>query len=379
MSSALEGRVRMVSMADDDFFRAQLDAMVDPRLQLAVLARRMSWSEIEASLAPLGRRPRDRNLRSASRCPCCQKLLRWGNEFCRAGYTVIPFVNKGLPMRHLSLSIATAALCAFGFSAHAQTAHAANTPGHSGSGTNNLLIAAVAWKQTAAEYRALYHQGYNIARMHLERAIKERKQGDKPLAVVSDLDDTVLLPLPYWGYLINQNKDFFDDPAWDAWIPKNKMVVAPGAQAFFQYAADNGVEVFYVSSREQGERTQEYGVTHVRLAGLPFADNEHVTMLRETSNKEKRQGEIAQKFNIVLFLGDNLNDFRRKYYTTNVDERLKLMEEDQGLYGSKYILFPNPTDGHWIRAIFGDSEPPSNDTNRDTFKKAATRQAWDGR
>jgi 5'-nucleotidase (lipoprotein e(P4) family) len=162
-------------------------------------------------------------------------------------------------------------------------------------------------------------------------------------------------------------------------MPKNQMVVAPGAQAFFKYAADNGVEVFYVSSREQGERTQEYGVNHVRLAGLPFADNEHVTMLRESSNKEKRQDDIAQKFQVVLFLGDNLNDFRRKYYTKNVDERLKLMEEDQGLYGSKYILFPNPTDGHWMRAIFGDSEPPPSDANRDTFKKAATRQAWDGR
>ena len=32
---------------------------------------------------------------------------------------------------------------------------------------DNLLIAAVAWKQTAAEYRALYHQGYNVARMQV--------------------------------------------------------------------------------------------------------------------------------------------------------------------------------------------------------------------
>lgn len=258
-------------------------------------------------------------------------------------------------------------------------APAPNLTAPSGTGTNNLLIAAVAWKQTAAEYRALYYQGYNIARMHLEQAIKNRKPGDKPLAVVSDLDDTILLPLPYWGYLINTNRDFFDDPIWDDWIPKNQMVVAPGAKEFFTFAADNGVEVFYVSSRDQGPKTQEFGVNHVRLAGLPFADDAHVTLLRETSNKEKRQDEIAQKFNIVVFLGDSLNDFRRKYYTKNVDERLKLMEEDRALYGTRYILFPNPTDGHWMRAIFGDSEPPPSDANREIFKKAATRQAWDGR
>jgi len=40
-------------MATDDFFRARLDGMVDPRHPLAALARRMPWSEIEASLAPL--------------------------------------------------------------------------------------------------------------------------------------------------------------------------------------------------------------------------------------------------------------------------------------------------------------------------------------
>lgn len=40
-------------MATDDFLRARLDQMIDLRHPLAVLATRMPWSEIEASLAPL--------------------------------------------------------------------------------------------------------------------------------------------------------------------------------------------------------------------------------------------------------------------------------------------------------------------------------------
>ena len=285
-------------------------------------------------------------------------------------------------MKILSCAALAATLALSANLASAQTSPpvpAPNLTAPSGTGTNNLLIAAVAWKQTAAEYRALYHQGYNIAHMLLEQAIKNRKLGDKPLAVVTDLDDTILLPLPYWGHLINNNRDFFNDPIWDEWIPKNQMIVAPGALDFFKFAADNGVEVFYVSSRDQGPQTQEFGLNHLRLSGLPFADNEHVTLLRETSNKQTRQDEIAQKFNVVLFLGDNLNDFSRKYYVKTVDERLKLMEDDRALYGTRYILFPNPTDGHWMRTIFGDSEPPPSDANREIFKKAATRQAWDGR
>ena len=40
-------------MATDDFFRARLDQMIDLRHPLAVLASRMPWSQIEASLAPV--------------------------------------------------------------------------------------------------------------------------------------------------------------------------------------------------------------------------------------------------------------------------------------------------------------------------------------
>jgi transposase, IS5 family len=39
-------------MATDDFFHARLDSMIDMRHPLAVLATRMPWAEIEASLAP---------------------------------------------------------------------------------------------------------------------------------------------------------------------------------------------------------------------------------------------------------------------------------------------------------------------------------------
>ncbi|NDG51190.1 MAG: transposase, partial [Rhodospirillales bacterium] len=40
-------------MATEDFFRARLDQMIDLRHPLAVLASRMPWPQIEASLAPV--------------------------------------------------------------------------------------------------------------------------------------------------------------------------------------------------------------------------------------------------------------------------------------------------------------------------------------
>lgn len=240
----------------------------------------------------------------------------------------------------------------------------------------NNLTYAVAWKQTAAEYRALYHQGFNMARLQVELALAKRSGSDKPLAVVTDVDDTLLLSGEYWGYLVQQGGDFFDDAIWDEWIPENHSFASPGSLGFIDYCRSNGVEVFYVTSRDQGPETYEYAKANLKAAGFPGVDDSHLTVLRETSNKQKVQDEIAEMFEIVVYLGDNLNDFRRKYYSKDVEERIQLMDQDRELYGSKYILFPNPTDGHWIRAIYGESEPAASDENRAILKNAASRSAW---
>jgi IS5 family transposase len=53
-------------MSTPDFFRSRLDAMIDLRHPLAVLATRMPWAAIEARLAPLfERRSRDGRLSEA--------------------------------------------------------------------------------------------------------------------------------------------------------------------------------------------------------------------------------------------------------------------------------------------------------------------------
>lgn len=238
----------------------------------------------------------------------------------------------------------------------------------------NSLNMAVAWKQTAAEYRALYHQAYNIARDRLEARLSRKV--DRPLAVLMDMDDTILNTTNYWGYLINQNMDFFDDPIWDEWIPANKVVPTPGSLDFLNFCKEKGVEVFYITSRNQGEKTYDFAMEHLRINGFPYADNQHLTVLTDTSNKKKRQDEIAQNYEIVLLMGDSLNDFDRIYYVADIEKRIGLMESTKDQYGRKFILLPNPTDGHWIKAIFGDSEPPATDENRAILKQAATRSMW---
>jgi len=181
--------------------------------------------------------------------------------------------------------------------------------------SKNSRMMAVAWKQTAAEYKALYYQAYNIARMQVDRALSTRRPGDKPLAVLMYMDDTILNTLNYWGYLINNNQAFFDDSIWDRWIPENKVVPTPGSVDFLTFCKDNDVEVFYVTSRNQGPKTYEYAMDHLKINGFPYADENHLTVLTDTSNKQERQDEIGNDYEIVLFMGDNLNDFKR--FTTS--------------------------------------------------------------
>jgi len=243
-------------------------------------------------------------------------------------------------------------------------------------GPRNNLLYAVAWQQTAAEYQALYYQGFNLARLQVESAVERRRNHDRPLAVISDLDATLLDAAEYWGYQVGRDTDFFDDVAWDAWIAENRLSATPGALEFLQFCAANSVEVFYVSNRDQGENTDAYALAQLEKLGFPYADPDHVTILRESSNKQAIQEEIMAEYEVILLLGDNLNDFSRRYYVTDIEQRERLMAEDRNAYGTQYILFPNPTDGHWIRAIYGDSEPPASAENREILKRAAMRKIW---
>lgn len=240
---------------------------------------------------------------------------------------------------------------------------------------NNLMMA-MAWKQTAAEFRALYHQGFNIARMRVEIALAQKEDDSLPLAIISDVDETVLLANDYWGYLITQGQDFFDDASWDRWIEENRAVASPGALEFLNFCMSNSVEIFYVTNRDQGETTVQMAIENLNAVGFPLVDTAHMRVLRESSNKELVQQQITEDYEVVALLGDNLNDFARRYYSTDMDQRMSLMEQDKDRFGRDYILFPNPTDGHWIRAIFGESEPAATDDNRDILRRAATRSAW---
>ena len=73
-----------------------------------------------------------------------------------------------------------------------------------------------AWIQRSAEYQALCIQAYNIATERVDALPAERKQGDRPYAIVTDIDETILDNTPNSVYQALRGKDY-DEETWGKW------------------------------------------------------------------------------------------------------------------------------------------------------------------
>lgn len=197
------------------------------------------------------------------------------------------------------------------------------------------------WQKNASEYKALCIQAYNSAKLELDRVLA--LQHEKPIAIVADIDETVLNNLPYNEMLIEKDLSF-SQTTWSEWVNKEIATAIPGALEFYTYAERMGVEVIYISNR----RVENYASTKSNLIALGFPfDEDTIMLLRdETSSKENRRNQLTD-FNVVLFIGDNLSDFDVVFDKDTNSERNQALEEKKSDLGQKFILLPNLIYGAW--------------------------------
>ncbi|MBS1579827.1 MAG: 5'-nucleotidase, lipoprotein e(P4) family [Bacteroidetes bacterium] len=203
------------------------------------------------------------------------------------------------------------------------------------------------FQQRAAEYKALCFQAYNIATLRLNEALQQTNT--KPLAVVTDIDETMLDNSPYAVHQSLLNKDY-DLVSWMEWTAKSSADTLAGAKTFFSYASSKNVEVFYITNREEKERAGT--LKNLQLFGFPFADEAHLITKQTTSSKETRRQTVSATHEIVLFLGDNLSDFSNLFDKKTEAERLQNVQSNASLFGKKFIVLPNPSYGDWEGALY---------------------------
>ena len=156
------------------------------------------------------------------------------------------------------------------------------------------------FQQQAAEYRALCYQAFNMARYKVDEA----KRGAKPLAIVTDVDETILDNSPYAVHQTLRGTDH-TQPEWEAWTAMAKCDTLPGSYSFLKYAASKGIEIFYLTNRTEAEK--EGTLKNLRLFNFPNADEKHL-LLKKVTSKEARRNEVAKTHEILLLMGDNLSE-----------------------------------------------------------------------
>jgi 5'-nucleotidase, lipoprotein e(P4) family len=213
---------------------------------------------------------------------------------------------------------------------------------------NGKMYAAF-FQQQAAEYDALCYQAFNVARLRLDEALSH--PSDKPIAIVSDIDET-FMNTSYYAVECGQKGTEYESKSWEAWTAKGEGTPLAGSLAFFQYAAEKGVHIFYVTNRKEVERA---GTTlNLKRYNFPIQGEDHLIFRTAEKSKENRRLDIAKNYNIVLLLGDNLGDFDKDFDATTTQGRAQAVNKNHSLFGKKYIVLPNPSYGDWENAFFGN-------------------------
>ena len=229
--------------------------------------------------------------------------------------------------------------------------------------TNAHLVMSVLWAQTAAEARALYYQAFNVARFRLDEALESETDG-KTLAVVVDLDETVLDNSPCFAEMVKTDGMYGN--CWLEWVDLAEAEALPGAGEFLDYAESQGVEVFYVSNRFEAQR--EATMDSLVSVGFPYVDDDHVLLREAESSKESRRQTVAGSCEIVLLIGDNLNDFTDVFEDTPVPERAAEVDALRDEFGSRFIVLPNSMCGDWEDAVY-QYDRTHTDEEKDSLRK----------
>lgn len=248
--------------------------------------------------------------------------------------------------------------------------------GCAGSSHDNLN--STLWMQTAAEYRANTMQTFKAAEMQLKKAVDDKSWtaaleqsgnfGDKPPAIVLDVDETVLDNSPYQASNVLNNKPF-EGASWDAWVAKASARAIPGAADFLSKARSLGIAVVFLTNRECRERPgnsekcpqHEETLRNLQSAGLldgDITDEDRKRLLLKyqqegwSSEKKSRRSYLAERYRIIMLFGDDLGDFLpdvKKNITSA--ERAQQVDKNSAKWGTKWFALPNPTYGSWQRVL----------------------------
>ena len=226
------------------------------------------------------------------------------------------------------------------------------------------VLHSTTWVRTAPEYDAVAREAFRLAMDRLPEALEhpfwtaavEQTGGyqELPPAVIVDVDETILDNTPFQARMIHEGEEF-DPEAWAAWVEEAAARPVPGALEFARAAERRGVEIFYVTNRDQPLEAATR--RNLQAVGFPLgpAGQDRVLTRGErrewTSDKSSRRAAVARRHRILLIIGDDLNDFLSARLSPAQRDSLAARYDDR--WGRQWIMLPNPLYGSWEDALYG--------------------------
>ena len=201
----------------------------------------------------------------------------------------------------------------------------------------------VRWVKNSDEYKSTCYQTYRYAKQNLEAHIQPNqfslnKQDNSNLAVIMDLDETVLDNSQYQVELFEKNETF-NMESWAVWVRRAEAELVPGSKDFIDLVRENNIQLIFISNR-MDERLQET-ILNMEKLGV-HADNDIYLLRKNRADKKNiRRNEVYtstgrmsayKNFTVIQYLGDAMGDFPDK---------------SSKEFGDSQFVFPNPMYGKW--------------------------------
>lgn len=178
--------------------------------------------------------------------------------------------------------------------------------------------------------------------------------GDRPPAVVFDIDETLLLNLGFEYDEARHAGRPYDERRWTTWEKAgvDKVVPVPGAADALRALRRMGVTVVFNSNRAAA--TAAFTEAALDHAGLGPARHGDTLWLRgdldSDTGKDSRRRAIAARYCVVAAAGDQLGDFS-DLFTGAPDERRAATASPhiRDMWGRVWFVLPNPVYGTGLK------------------------------
>ena len=252
-------------------------------------------------------------------------------------------------------------------------AHKMKSEEHANMQLQQQAVLGLNWMQDSGEYKALAYQAYNAAKVAFDHA---KVAKGKKKAVVVDLDETMLDNSPYAGWQVQNNKPF-DGKDWTRWVEARQSGVVPGAVEFNNYVNTHGGKMFYVSNRK--DSNEKAGtIDDMKRLGFNGVEDSAFYLKKDKSPKAARFEEIEkQGYEIVVYVGDNLDDFGDAIYGKQNAERRDFVAQNKAKFGKTFIVLPNPNYGGFEGGLAKDYF--KGDSSSKVKARLDAVKAWDGK